>query len=174
MLSVFKCVPEAIIPTYGTASSACFDLYACLTKNSLVKSFVPFPCNPFGSSEFSRTFTIDDKLEFQLPSGARALVPTGLKFNIPPSHSLRLHPRSGLAFKSGITLSNCEGVIDEDYVEQVYVSIYNISPCSVTIRHGDRICQGELVKDVRANIKETFDEPKIKTDRKGGFGSTGV
>ena len=174
MLFVFKCIPEATIPTYATASSACFDVYACLPKDITVKCFVPFPCNPFASSEFNRTITIDDKQQFELPSGARALIPTGLKFNIPSKHSVRLHPRSGLSFKSGVVLANCQGVIDEDYVEQVFVPLFNCSPCSVTITHGDRICQGELVKDLAAAVVETHDEPTKKTDRSGGFGSTGV
>lgn len=174
MLKVFKCVPEAIIPSYSTQSSACFDIHACLPKDALVKSFLPFPCNPFGSSELSKNFTVDEKCQVELPSGARALIPTGLKFDIPANHSIRLHPRSGLAFKHGIMLSNCEGIIDEDYVEEVFISVFNSSPTSFVIRHGDRICQAELVCDSRYPIIESKTRPKSKTNRKGGFGSTGV
>lgn len=174
MLKVFKCVPEATIPSYSTHSSACFDLHACLPKDAQVKSFVPFPCNPFGSSELSKVFTIDEKGQVELPSGARALIPTGLKFDIPSNHSIRLHPRSGLAFKHGIMLSNCEGVIDEDYVEEVFISVFNSSPASFVIRHGDRICQAELVLDSRSGIVETTTAPSKKTNRSGGFGSTGT
>lgn len=174
MLSVFKCSPDAILPSYSTSASACFDLHACLPKQSVVKCFLPFPCNPFASSELSKVFTIDEKGQVELPSGARALIPTGLKFDIPAKHSIRLHPRSGLSFKHGIMLSNCEGVIDEDYVEEVFISIFNSSPTSFVIRHGDRICQAELVLDTRSSIVETHTPPCKKTTRSGGFGSTGT
>lgn len=174
MLSIFKCVPDAIIPSYATASSACFDIHACLVENDQVKSFVHFPPSPFGSSEHSRIFTINDKQEIELPAGTRALIPTGLKFDISDGYSVRLHPRSGMSFKYGLSLSNCQGVIDADYVDQVFVSIINLSACSVTIRHGDRICQAELVKDLRCDIIQTHKEPTKKTTRTGGFGSTGV
>lgn len=174
MLSIFKCVPDAIIPSYATASAACFDIHACLIEGIQVKSFVHFPPSPFGSSEHTRFFTINGKREIELPAGTRSLIPTGLKFDIGDGHSVRLHPRSGLSFKQGLSLSNCEGVIDSDYVDEVFVSIINLSACSVTIRHGDRICQAELVKDLRCAIIETNVEPTKKTNRSGGFGSTGV
>lgn len=174
MLEIFRCVPDAILPSYATASSACFDIHACLIENTQVKSFVHFPPSPFGSSETSRIFTITDKRDVELPAGTRALIPTGLKFNIGDGYSVRLHPRSGLSFKHGLSLSNCEGVIDADYVDEVFISIINLSACSVTIRHGDRICQGELVKDTRCAIVETLTQPVKKTTRSGGFGSTGV
>jgi len=54
-------------------------------------------------------------------------VPTGLIFDIPLGFSLRIHPRSGLSYRRGISLSNCEGVIDSDYVEQTFVSVINNS-----------------------------------------------
>ena len=174
MLIVFKCRPEAIVPIYSTQSSSCFDIHACIPQHTQVNSIVPFPSNPFGSSELPRVFSVDDTCSIELPAGTRALIPTGLKFDIPAQYSVRLHPRSGLSYKHGITLSGCEGVIDEDYVDEVFVSIFNSSPCSVIIKHGDRICQGELVLDIRATIVETSMEPKNKTNRKGGFGSTGV
>jgi dUTP pyrophosphatase len=174
MLTIFRCSPEAILPSYATPSSACFDIHACLIENAQVKSFVHFPPSPYGSSEHSRIFTITEKREIELPAGTRALIPTGLKFDIGEGHSIRLHPRSGLSFKHGLSLSNCEGVIDADYVDEVFVSVINLSACSVTIRHGDRICQGELVKDLRNVIIETHIEPVKKTTRNGGFGSTGV
>jgi dUTP pyrophosphatase len=174
MLSIFRCVPNAIIPSYATASSACFDIHACLVEGVQIKSFVHFPPSPFGSSEHTRFFAVDSKGEIHLPAGTRALIPTGLKFDIADGHSVRLHPRSGLSFKHGLSLSNCEGVIDADYVDEVFVSVINLSACDITIRHGDRICQGELVKDSRCAILETHTEPAKKTTRNGGFGSTGV
>ena len=108
------------------------------------------------------------------PPWARALIPTGIVFNIPNSYSVRLHPRSGLAFKRGISLSNCEGVIDSDYVEEVFVSIINFSKNAVRIKHGERIAQAEMIRSLFWSVKETSTRPGIKTERIGGFGSTGV
>jgi dUTP pyrophosphatase len=105
--------------------------------------------------------------------GQRVLVRTGLKLDIPEDFSVRLHPRSGLAIKHGITLINAEGVIDSDYVEEVKVPIINLSSIQYTINHGDRICQAETVRNYSTKPYEILSPPPPKTERAGGFGSTG-
>ena len=164
MINVFKCRSEASLPTYATQFSACFDLYACLSDTTEVK--IANRDNNISGREVVNSSLI-------LFPGDRALIPTGLKFNIPSCNSVRLHPRSGLSFKSGLMLSNCEGVIDEDYCEEVFVSLFNSSTVNVVVSHNDRICQGEMVRDSRADIVEVYFTPTQKTDRTGGFGSTG-
>lgn len=104
----------------------------------------------------------------------RLLVRTGLIFDIPDGYSIRLHPRSGLAIKHGITLINAEGVIDSDYVEEVRVPIINLGQLQFTINHGDRICQAELVENLVPMPEEITEAPARKTTRVDGFGSTGV
>jgi len=146
VLKVYRETHDAILPKYSTESSACFDIHAYL---------------PFAPKS----------LLLRLES--RVLVPTGLIFDIPSGYSLRLHPRSGLALKQGITLVNAEGVVDEDYTQPVSVILLNTSKEDVVINHGDRICQAELVLDTRCTIEEIQSQPKIKTNRTGGFGSTG-
>jgi dUTP pyrophosphatase len=171
-LYIFKSKPEAIIPKYATTYSACFDLSACLTSDSLIKAFVP---KQFGDKRFedvSELFIENGRLT--IPSMARVLVPTGLKFRIPINCSIRLHPRSGISIKNGLTLVNCEGVIDEDYFDEVFVPIHNISSFDQILTHGTRICQAELVVDSRATLIETDIEPTQKSNRVGGFGSTGT
>ncbi|CAB4141205.1 Dut dUTPase [uncultured Caudovirales phage] len=164
MLLVYKLNPNAIIPKYATSRSACFDLHACLVKDERVKYIDSLNVLTEGQL-FSDTLI--------LHPGCRALIPTGLKFNIPPGYSVRLHPRSGLSFKSGLTLSNCEGVIDEDYREEIFISMHNISYCNVAIKHGDRVCQAELTKDYKIPIVEVLEDISRTGDRIGGFGSTG-
>jgi dUTP pyrophosphatase len=170
-LYVFKCNPDATIPTYGTTYSACFDLSACLVESADIKAYMP---RQFGNKQFEEQtlLTVEDR-EIIMPPGARALIPTGLKFRIPINCSIRLHPRSGISIKSGLTLVNCEGVIDEDYFDEVFVPIHNISSSNQIITHGTRICQAELVVDSRASLIETDIEPTQKSNRVGGFGSTG-
>ena len=63
----------------------------------------------------------------QINSTERMLVPTGLIFDIPAGYSVRLYPRSSLALKQGLTLANNVGIIDSDYVQPVYMMVYNIS-----------------------------------------------
>ena len=171
VLRVFRVCEEAIVPKYSTKYSACFDLHACLVKNASpikVKAFVP-------DSIFEKSveLKVNETFELIIPPKARVLVPTGLKFNIEVGRSIRLHPRSGLSFKSGLGLSNCEGVIDEDYFDEVFVSLINLSNTDQKICHADRVCQAELHVDNRCELNEIHTEPYQKTDRNGGFGSTG-
>lgn len=166
MIKVYKSNTEATIPEYATKSSSCFDLHACLVPHTSIK------CRLWNNDE--EVLYVNEHGRLYVPPMARALIPTGLIFDIPKNHSLRLHPRSGISFKSGISLVNCEGVVDEDYVEPVYVAVMNMSNVPFLVSHADRICQAELVCDSRYSIIESKTRPQTKTNRKGGFGSTGV
>lgn len=103
---------------------------------------------------------------------ARALVPTGLKFAIPPGYELQVRPRSGLALRHGVTCLNTPGTIDSDYRGEVKVLLVNLSNEPCEIRPGDRIAQLVCAAVVTAELKEAsaLDE----TARgEGGFGHTG-
>jgi dUTP pyrophosphatase len=87
---------------------------------------------------------------------------------------MRIHPRSGLSFK-GLVLGNMEGVVDSDYVEEVYVMLWNSTNFNdFLIKDGDRIAQAEIVENNPHVLLEITTRPSKKTDRNGGFGSTGV
>ena len=86
---------------------------------------------------------------------------------------MRLYPRSGLALKQGLTLANNVGIIDSDYVEPVFAMITNISGTTQYVKHNERICQAELSKDHLCVLEEISEPPERKSDRDGGFGSTG-
>ncbi len=109
-----------------------------------------------------------------LKPGHRYLVPINLIMDIPEGYSVRIHPRSGMALKQGITLINCEGVIDSDYVDPTFITLYNSSDSAVTISDGDRVAQGELIKNEQYTLASITEKPAQKTSRAGGFGSTGV
>jgi len=109
----------------------------------------------------------------QVNPNERVLIPTGLIFDIPNGYSMRLYPRSGLALKQGLTLANNVGIIDSDYVEPVFAMITNISGTTQYVKHNERICQAELFKDHLCVLEEINEPPERKTDRDGGFGSTG-
>lgn len=174
MLKVYKKNKNAIIPKYATLKSACFDIHACLDSGAKIKCFTSNHIFYMGTLHESLHIAKCVNNTIFVSPNCRMLVPTGLIFNIPEGHSIRLHPRSGLSFKNGIVLANSEGIIDQDYKEEVFVPIYNISHKSFEIKNGDRICQAELVKDLRVELVETKDEISKSGDRNGGFGSTGV
>lgn len=108
-----------------------------------------------------------------LKSLDRALIPTGIKIELPHGYEAQIRPRSGLAIKSGITLSNCVGTIDEDYRGEVCVGLINLSKEDFTIKRGDRIAQMLIASVVRADIK-VQQELSATARGGGGFGSTGV
>lgn len=103
----------------------------------------------------------------------RALVPTGLSFEIPPGFEIQARPRSGLAIKQGLTLLNTPGTIDADYRGEVKIIIVNLGQETVQIQDQDRIAQLVLCPILQAQF--VFVEELSDTRRgAGGFGSTGV
>lgn len=165
-VKIYKLFPEAHMPELGTEWAACFDLKASLRDSDEVTVF--------------NATNIKSKRKYAngsifIYSGERALIPTGLVFDLDENQSMRIHPRSGLAFKNGITLANSEGVVDSDYVQQTYVMLYNMSDKVFIVEDGDRIAQAEVLESYSKFVfEEVFDEPETKTSRTGGFGSTGV
>jgi dUTP pyrophosphatase len=151
-------------PKFGTEGAACFDLeYSPYGK----KSYSGYNNQ---NSPFSRQFSADGSLTMM--PGDRVLVPTGLIFEIPVGHSIRVHPRSGKALKEGLALINAEGIIDSDYFHECFVPLINHSDSPVKILPWDRIAQAELIKNLPYELKETKEQPKQTTSRNGGFGST--
>jgi len=170
MLKVYKIHPDAQIPNYQTRKAACFDIAAYLHPSARIMTWA-------GKSQREYAVQHDgsnEKNYIAIAPQERALIPTGLIFDIPEGYSVRLHPRSGMALKYGLVLANCEGVIDEDYVNETQIIVLNTSDEIMKIYHGDRIAQGELVKTLDYTVEECYTAPTQKTDRIGGFGSTGV
>lgn len=104
--------------------------------------------------------------------GQRALVPTGLMIAVPPGHEAQVRPRSGLAFKHGVTVLNAPGTVDADYRGEVSVLLINHGDEPFTIRRGERIAQLVIAAVTQANLVVVAS--LSSTDRgSGGFGSTG-
>lgn len=107
-----------------------------------------------------------------LATGERALIPTGLKFEIPIGFEVQIRPRSGLALKHGVTLVNAPGTIDSDYRGEVGMIMINYGSEPFRITHGERVAQMVFATVTRCEIAETAS--LTKTERgTGGFGSTG-
>ena len=136
------------LPTYETAGAAGADLRANLP---------------------------DDRRDvgIEISPGGRALIPIGLRLEIPIGYEVQVRARSGLALKHGITLANAIGTIDSDYRGDLGVILWNGGADAFRVTHGMRIAQMVVAPVVQATftIVEALDE----TDRgAGGFGSTGA
>lgn len=116
------------------------------------------------------------KRAIRLYPHARVLIPSGLKMQLPTSHSGDVRPRSGLALKYGIAILNSPGEIDNDYRGDVGVIITNLSDNQVCIVDGDRIAQFKLVKDIEWEWEEVYSEDELSNTIRGegGFNSTGT
>jgi len=112
------------------------------------------------------------KGDLVLLPGESALIPTGLRMAIPRGYEIQVRPRSGLAFKHGITVLNTPGTIDADYRGEVGIILINHGQEPFTICPGMRIAQLILAPVVRASFSKA--EVLEETHRgEGGFGHTG-
>lgn len=103
----------------------------------------------------------------------RALIPTGLRIQLPQGYECQVRPRSGLALKHGISLVNTPGTIDADYRGEIGIIVINLSDEPYTITNGERIAQ--LVIKEYVNVTwEQVDRIDETTRGDGGFGHTGV
>lgn len=131
------------LPRYATSGSSGLDLTAAVRK--------PITINP----------------------GKRVSVPTGLIVEIPTGYEGQIRPRSGLAARFGITLTNCVGTIDSDYRGEVIVLLINLGDRAYSIEPAERIAQLVVVPYPRVEIVEVDDIPASDERGAGGFGSTG-
>jgi len=102
----------------------------------------------------------------------RVLIPTGLFIELPQGYEAQIRPRSGLAFKHGITVLNSPGTIDADYRGEIKILLINLSNDNFTIKDGERIAQ--MIVSKHEVVEWTPVERLSDTDRgAGGYGHTG-
>ncbi len=111
--------------------------------------------------------------EVVIKKGERKLISTGLAFEIEKGYEIQIRPRSGLAFKHGVSVLNSPGTIDSDYRGEIKVLLINLGNEDFEIKKGDRIAQAVIAPVVQAKILEV-DELSSTERGSGGFGSTGV
>jgi dUTP pyrophosphatase len=130
-------------PEYATIQSAGLDLRANLSEPILLKPL------------------------------ARKLVKTGLFIELPEGYEAQVRPRSGLAYKKGVTVLNSPGTIDADYRGEIGVILINLSEEEFVVENGERVAQMVIAKHEQATwIDAETLEPSERGA--GGFGSTGV
>lgn len=152
------------IPRPATSSSAGADIKAYLPEGAIIGYYDHTNTNRRKAVKNGR---------LQLYPGERALIPTGLKADIPEGFWLAIYPRSGTSYKKALALNNSVAVIDNDYVEEIFVSVVNRSGVLIDVEHGERIAQAILKPQVIIPVFTLKEQPKQKTNRAGGFGSTG-
>lgn len=108
-----------------------------------------------------------------LEPGERRLIPTGLSIAVPEGFEAQIRPRSGLAFKHGISMVNAPGTIDSDYRGEIGIILINLGQEPFTVRRGERIAQMVIAAHARAEwqVARSLDETSRGA---GGFGSTGT
>lgn len=126
-----------------------------------------------GAAGMDLRAAVPDAEPLVLAPGKRALVPTGFIFEVPVGYEAQIRPRSGLAFKHGITCLNTPGTIDSDYRGEVKVLLINLGQEDFTINRGMRIAQMVIAPVTQAHVIEVT-ETSQTTRGAGGFGSTGV
>ncbi|RIA55837.1 dUTP diphosphatase [Dichotomicrobium thermohalophilum] len=132
------------LPEYQSADAAGMDLRAALAEHE------PLTLRPM----------------------ARALVPTALAIALPPGYEAQVRPRSGLAYRHGISVLNAPGTIDADYRGEVQVLLVNLGGENVLIERGMRIAQLVVAPVTRAQLRLVEALPETQRGA-GGFGSTG-
>jgi dUTP pyrophosphatase len=103
----------------------------------------------------------------------RELVPTGLFMELPENYEAQIRPRSGLAFKHGITVLNSPGTIDADYRGEIKVLLVNLSDQAYTLQPGDRMAQMVIARCEQAEWQSETELSETKRGE-GGYGHTGV
>ena len=132
---------------------------------------LPLPArSTSGSAGLDMRAAIEEPLD--LEPGGHASVPTGLRLAIPPGFEGQVRPRSGLARRHGVTVTNAPGTVDSDYRGEVTVLLSNLGNEPFRIERGDRVAQLVIAPVVAVSLRES--EDLDETDRgHGGFGSTG-
>ena len=105
--------------------------------------------------------------------GSITVIPTGIAIALPPGFEAQIRPRSGLAFKHGISIINAPGTIDADYRGEIKIALINLGQMPYTIRRGDRIAQMVIQKVYQAHLEVVASLEETERND-GGFGHTGV
>jgi dUTP pyrophosphatase len=168
-MKIYKDNKDAEMPEFATEGSAAFDVKACLTDGDKIRAF-----NPHNKEMLLPVRRASNgKMTIQVQPQFRTLIPTGLILDIPSKHVVKLHIRSSMSLKYGLMLANGVAVIDSDYVDPLYIMLYNMCDTPINLYHGDRVAQGILEKTLTYTLSERVTKPEQKTDRDGGLGSTG-
>ena len=141
-LYVEKLHDDAVLPEKGSTHAAAYDVWAYLNTMRTLKP------------------------------AWRVLIPTGLKVSAPLGYQVDVRSRSGMPYKTGLIVGNGVGLVDPDYRGELFILLINTSDETVTINHGDKIAQIQVLPTLEIDIIQG-ELPPVYSTRDGGFGSTG-
>ena len=132
--------------------------------------------NPVYAKEGDSGFDLRANESGSLKPLERKLVGTGLYFELPDGYEMQIRPRSGLAFKHGITVLNSPGTVDTGYRGEIKVLLVNLSNEEFTWDKGERIAQGVITHRISSDYGDLIEVAEINESERGegGFGSTGT
>ncbi len=126
-----------------------------------------------GAAGMDLRAAVEEGAPLVLKPGARALVSTGLVFEVPEGYEAQIRPRSGLAIKNGITCLNTPGTVDSDYRGEVKVILANLGQEDFVVERAMRIAQVVIAPVTQVTLVEVTQTSETLRGA-GGFGSTGV
>lgn len=139
-----KRIREVKLPNRGTSKSAGLDFF-------IPNDFTPITLNPNES----------------------ALIPSGIKAQVPEGHALIAFNKSGVATKQSLMVGAC--CVDEDYEGEIHLHVINVGKMPTVLQPGQKLTQFILIQVNYANVQEVENFPERQTERgSGGFGSTGL
>lgn len=185
MTEIFSRIPNSSKDNLnGLISSSGFENYFInvddylddtvkVDKDLWGKEKSPFNYKTLGSAGFDISARLKDSGTIIEP-GELAIISTGLRIQMPEDVELQIRSRSGLAYKNQVVILNSPGTIDSDYRDEIKVLLMNHGKENFIVRNGDRIAQGVFSKVYRPGYVLVDQDKLNKTQREGGFGSTGV
>lgn len=131
---------------------------------------------PVYNYESDSGFDLHSTIDLVIPAFGRALVPTGLSFDIRDGNEIQVRSKSGLALKQGLMVLNSPGTVDNGYTGEVQVIVFNVNNHPVTIPKGMKIAQAVLCPVLNGKWVDLVQKNKINEKERGenGFGSTGI
>ena len=141
-----------------------------------VQKIHPNSVFPKYNYESDSGFDLHSVEDIVLPPFGRALVPTGIKLNIPLEYEVQIRPKSGLALNQGLTVLNTPGTVDSGYNGEIKVIIFNTNNISIQVTKGMKVAQAVLCPVVCGKYVSLEDVNEIGEKDRGdnGFGSTGI
>ena len=132
--------------------------------------------NPSYANEGDSGFDLRANENGVLEPMDRVLIPTGLFFELPKGYELQIRPRSGLAYKHGVTVLNSPGTVDNGYRGEIKVLLINLSKKRFSWNKGERIAQGVVSHRIGGDFGELLEVKNLDSTERGenGFGSTGT
>lgn len=184
-LGIYSMHDDVILPEYShKKGDSGFDIRAYLNNSKLDELLAGY--HGLDLKEYNKDihdFVMNDKItvegvdsiQLRIKPGAKVLIPTGIKMNIPDGYEIQVRPRSGISAKTGLFICNAPGTVDANYTGELKIIIMNLGNKDEIITHNDRIAQLVLCKVTGVNIKKIDEDSLKKTERSVmGFGSTGL